>query len=82
MERIHTFPKDINLSVNVITRLKFELTYFETAVQYYNHTLPRLPFIIKDYIFCLYFTSSNIPGKKDFIQKFLKRRFRLCVNDR
>ena len=34
---VHAFPKVISLKVNIIMGLEFELTYFEAAVQYYNH---------------------------------------------
>ena len=34
-KRIHTFPK--NSKVNVIAWLKFQLAFFEAAVQHVNH---------------------------------------------
>ena len=34
---VHAFPKGISLKVNVIELLEIELTYFEAAVQHFNH---------------------------------------------
>ena len=34
---VHTFSKDISQKVNIMSRLEFKLTYFEAAVQYFNH---------------------------------------------
>ena len=34
---IHTFPRSICLKVNVIERLKFELVFYDDAVQHVNH---------------------------------------------
>ena len=43
---VHTFPKCICTKVNVITRLEFELAYYESAVQRLNHyTRKTLSFI-------------------------------------
>ena len=33
-QRVHTFPQGINPKVNVIVRLEFKLTHFETAVRH------------------------------------------------
>ena len=37
MKEFITFPIGINLKVNVIAWLEFELAYFETAVQHFSH---------------------------------------------
>ena len=34
---VHTFPKSINLKVNIIAGLEFKLAYYDIAVQYINH---------------------------------------------
>ena len=39
-----TFPKGINLKVNKIAQLKFELTYFEAAVEHFSHNTVKTPF--------------------------------------
>ena len=36
-KRVHAFPQGINLKVNIIAGLEFELTYFETIVQQFSH---------------------------------------------
>ena len=41
---IHTFPKGICPKVNVITRLEFELAYYNFGVQRFNHYTTRTPF--------------------------------------
>ena len=38
---IHTFPKGICPKVNVIARLEFELAYYNSAVQRFNHYATR-----------------------------------------
>ena len=39
----YTFPKDIYPKVNVIARLEFELTYYDSAVHRFNHYTTRTP---------------------------------------
>ena len=34
---VHTFPKSISSKVNEITRLVFELAYFEATVQHFSY---------------------------------------------
>ena len=36
-KEIHTFPKGICLKVNVIAQLEFELTYYDSGVNRFNH---------------------------------------------
>ena len=40
---VHTFPKGICPKVNVIVRLGFELAYYDSAVQHFNHYTSRTP---------------------------------------
>ena len=43
-KRVHTFPKGICQKVKVIVWLDFELVYYDSAVQHYNHyTAGTLP---------------------------------------
>ena len=37
----HTFPKDICPKVNIITWLDFELAYYDSAIQHFNHYTTR-----------------------------------------
>ena len=39
----HTFPKGICPKVNVIARLEYELAYYDSAVQRFNHYTTRTP---------------------------------------
>ena len=39
----HAFPKGMNLKVNVIARVEFELAYLETAVQHFSHKATETP---------------------------------------
>ena len=41
--KVHTFPKRISPKVNVIVQLKFQLAYFEAAVQHFNYYTMGLP---------------------------------------
>ena len=38
---LRTFPKGISPKVNVIARLGFELAYYDSAGQYFNHYITR-----------------------------------------
>ena len=38
---VHTFPKGICLKVNIIVRLEYELTYYDSAVHRFNHYTTR-----------------------------------------
>ena len=38
---VHTFPKGICSKVNVIARLEFELAFYDSAVQRFNHYTTR-----------------------------------------
>ena len=40
---VHIFLKGICPKVNVIARLKFELAYYDSAVQRFNHYTTRIP---------------------------------------
>ena len=40
---VHTFPKGICPNVNVIARLEYELAYYDSAVQRFNHYTTRTP---------------------------------------
>ena len=40
---VHTFPKGICSNVNVIVRLKFELSYYGSAVHRFNPYTTRTP---------------------------------------
>ena len=40
---VHTFPMGICPKVNVITRLEFELVYYDFAVHRFNHYTTRTP---------------------------------------
>ena len=42
-KRAHTFPKGICPKVNVIARLEYELAYYDSAVQRFNHYTSRTP---------------------------------------
>ena len=42
-KRGHTFPKSISVKVNVIARLKFELTYYNVAVRHFSYYSTRTP---------------------------------------
>ena len=39
---VHTFPKSICLKVNVIARLEYELTYYNSIVHHFNHYTTRI----------------------------------------
>ena len=41
------FPGGISLKVNVIARLKFDLAYYNVAVQYVSHYATEIPLIFK-----------------------------------
>ena len=43
IKRIHTLPKSIFSKVNVIARLYFELTYYDSVVHRFNHFTTRTP---------------------------------------
>ena len=40
---VHTFPKGICQKVNIITRLEYELAYYNSAVHRFNHYTTRTP---------------------------------------
>ena len=40
---VYTFPKSICPKVNVIARLEYELTYYDSAVHRFNHYTTRTP---------------------------------------
>ena len=40
---VHTFPKGICLKVNIIVWLEFELAYYDSAVQHFNHYTTKTP---------------------------------------
>ena len=43
---VHTFPKGIFPKVNVIAWLEYELAYYDSAVQRFNHYTTRTPPIV------------------------------------
>ena len=40
---VHTFPMEICPKVNVIARLEYELAYYDSAVDRFNHYTTRTP---------------------------------------
>ena len=42
-KRVHTFPNGICLKVNVIASLEFEIAYYDSAGQCFNHYTTRTP---------------------------------------
>ena len=44
-KKIHTFLKSICSKVNVLVQLEFELIYYDSAVQHFNHYTTRTPLI-------------------------------------
>ena len=59
---VHAFPKGIKSKVNVIVRLNFEVSYFESAVQHFNHCVTGTKGRIVGYIhFLLVLVSCKIP---------------------
>ena len=48
---VHTFPKSICPKVNLIARLKYELTYNDSTVHHFNHYTTRTPPQHPEYIF-------------------------------
>ena len=52
---VHTFPKGICPKVNIISRLKYELAYYGSAVHRFNHYTTRTP---SDLPFDLWFLRS------------------------
>ena len=44
-KRVHAFPIDINLTVNTVARLQFELANYGVAVQCVSHCTTRIPLI-------------------------------------
>ena len=43
---VHTFPKGVCLKVNIIARLEFKLTYYDSTVPRFNHYTMRTPPIL------------------------------------
>ena len=76
MCRIHTFPKIINLMVNVIVRLEIELAYYDVGVQhvsqYARHSSAngfcswKLALTVLAY--CLYVFTQHLHHKQDVTQ--------------
>ena len=63
---VHTFPKGICAKVNVIARLEYELTYYDSTVIRYNHYTTGTPSLLLE--FCSWFfrgapilSQSNFP---------------------
>ena len=44
---VHAFPKRINLKINVIAQLEFELAYFDSTDRNVNHYLAETPSLLK-----------------------------------
>ena len=40
--RVHTFPKDINPKVNLITCLEFKIAYYDVPDQHVNHYVTEI----------------------------------------
>ena len=51
---VHTSLKDINLKMNFIVWLEFELAYFEATVQLFNDYAPGIPKILLYVCVCIY----------------------------
>ena len=39
----HVFPKGINLKVNAVARLEFELSYYDTTISHVSHYITETP---------------------------------------
>ena len=68
---VHTFPKGICLKVNVIARLEYELTYYESAVHHFNHytptrTPPDFKFRLILSFAVLHFILAHLAGVVEF----------------
>ena len=81
---IHTFPNGICPKVNVIARLEFELTYYDSAVHRYNHYTTRTPtrsaIIVSEFILCIHWMCMHI--SRPFIHTSsptLSLSFSLCL---
>ena len=65
---VHTFPKGICPKVNVIARLEYELTYYDSAVQRFNHLhhedTPYLQFDIFEFFIIITNICNYILARK------------------
>ena len=41
-KEVHSFPNVVNLQVNIIVRLVFELVYYEFSIQHDSHWVSRI----------------------------------------
>ena len=57
---VHTFPKDIRPKVNVIARLEYELDYYDSAVNRFNHYTTGITLRNWDLIMSSYIRQTNI----------------------
>ena len=56
--RVHTFPKDICPKVNEISRLEYELAYYDSAVHRFNHYTKTTPPLMA---YVMYYISDHQP---------------------
>ena len=59
---VHSFPKGICPKVNIIARLEYELTYYDSGVRRFNHTPRGHPPTFISLSFCLFFISFSFPS--------------------
>ena len=62
---VHTFPKGINLEVNVIGRLEFELFYFKDTVHHFSHYIIGTTLNIYIYIYIYIYIHTHRPLTKN-----------------
>ena len=77
---VHTFPKGICTKVNVIVRREFELTYYDFAVQHFNHYTTRTP--TKSFLLILLFltTAVSLPWPFCIVFKFSSSFFSWLIH--
>ena len=68
---VHSFSKGISLNVNVITRVRFELTYFEAQVQHFNHYANGLPNIVQKLALRTFPTKERINEMRNINKNYL-----------
>ena len=64
-----SFPRSISPKLNVITRLEFELTYFEATVPHIKHDATETPQFV--FLFFFLFFSFFFSFNNDFFFFFL-----------
>ena len=63
---VHTFPKGICPKVNVVVRLEFELMYYDSAVQHFNHYTPGTIPLAQEFQ-CLIISILIVQGAADIL---------------